>query len=126
VAGFSAILSACGLFNTAPAAVSGFAVDIGGGSQEVFVRWERGPEADLDHYNLWYSKFPGDSKVLLDMVTHDPGLLDSPAYDVGGGVTGYIDFPRDLSNDQQCYEVSAVNTGGDEGPRAHELCLADL
>jgi hypothetical protein len=126
VTGLSATLARCGLFSTAPAAVSGFAVDIGGGSGEVFVRWERGPESDDDHHNLWYSEFSGNSKMLLDSVAHEPDPLGSPAYDVGSGVTGYIEFPRDLSNDKQRYEISAVSNGGDEGPRTPELCLTDL
>jgi hypothetical protein len=112
--------------NDAPVAVTGFSVGIGGGSGEVFIQWNRNGAPDLDHYNLWYSELPGQDKTLLDAVAHGTGALSGPAYDVGGGVTGYIDFPRDLANDKQCYQLSAVDVGGLEGPRTGELCLADL
>jgi hypothetical protein len=109
-----------------PGAVSGFTVDIGGGSGEVFLTWSRGSDPDLDHYNLWYSELPGGSKSLLDAVAHDPGSLSSPAYDYGSGVTAYIDFPRDLANDKQCYQISAVDTGDNESPLTAEQCLTGL
>jgi hypothetical protein len=109
-----------------PAAVTGFTVDIGGGSGEVFLTWTRGPEPDLDQYNLWYSELPGESKTLLGSVAHAPGSLTSPAYDAGGGMTAYIDYPRELANGKQCYEISPVDTNGNEGPRTEELCLSGL
>ena len=109
-----------------PGTVSGFTVGIGGGSMEVFLTWSRGPEPDLDHYNLWYSELPGASKSLLAAVGHDPGSLPPPAYDYGGGTTAYVDFPRELANDKQCYEISAVDTNGNESVRTTELCLAGL
>lgn len=111
---------------TPPSVVSGFTVGIGGGSGEVFLTWTRGPEPDIDHYNLWYSELPGDPKTMLDSVAHDPGSLSAPAYDIGGGVTGYIDFPRDLVNDKQCYQISAVDAANNEGARTVELCLSGL
>ena len=109
-----------------PGAVSGFTVGIGAGSGEVFITWSRGSGSDLDHYNLWYSEAPGGSKTLLDSVAHNPGSLSSPAYDQGSGVTAYIDFPRELTNDKQCYEISAVDTIGTESIRTAELCLTGL
>jgi hypothetical protein len=114
------------LLTTPPGAVSGFSVSIGGGSGEVFLTWARGPEPDIDHYNLWYSELPGDPKILLDSIAHDPGSLSAPAYNVGAGVTGYIDFPRDLTNDKQCYQISAVDAASNEGARTVELCLSGL
>jgi hypothetical protein len=111
---------------TPPGVVSGFSVSIGGGSGEVLLTWVRGPEPDIDRYNLWYSELPGDPKVLLDSVAHDPGSLSAPAYNVGGGVTAYIDFPRDLTNDKQCYQISAVDTASNEGARTAEQCLSGL
>lgn len=111
---------------TPPGAVTGFTVGIGGGSGEVFLTWERGSEPDLDRYKLWYSELPGQPKALLDTVAHDPGSLASPAYDAGGGITAYIDFPRQLANDKQCYEISAVDMLGNEGPRTAEICLSGL
>ena len=109
-----------------PGTVSEFTVGIGGGSGEVFLTWSRGSEPDLDHYNLWYSELPGGSKSLLDAVGHDPGSLPPPAYDYGSGVTAYVDFPRELTNDKQCYQISAVDTNGNESTRTAELCLAGL
>ena len=111
---------------TPPSVVSGFTVGIGGGSGEVFLTWVRGPEPDIDHYNLWYSELPGGRKMLLDSVAHDPGALNAPAYNIGGGVTGYIDFPRDLVNDKQCYQIAAVDAASNEGARTVELCLSGL
>jgi hypothetical protein len=109
-----------------PGVVSGFIVGIGGGSGEVFLTWARGPEPDIDHYNVWYSELADDPKVLLDSVAHDPGSLSAPAYNVGGGITGYIDFPRDLTNDTQCYQISAVDAASNEGAHTVELCLSGL
>jgi hypothetical protein len=109
-----------------PGVVTGVTVGIGGGSGEVFLSWARGAEPDLDHYNIWYSELPGESKSLLATVAHPPGSLTSPAYDAGGGVTAYIDYPRELRNDKQCYEISPVDTNGNEGPRTTELCLSGL
>lgn len=111
---------------TPPSVVSGFTVGIGGGSGEVFLTWVRGPEPDIDHYNLWYSELPGGRKMLLDSVAHDPGALSAPAYNIGGGVTGYIDFPRDLVNDKQCYQIAAVDAASNEGARTVEQCLSGL
>jgi len=112
--------------NDPPVAITGFSVGIGGGSGEVFIRWNRNGEPDIDHYNLWYSELPGQDTTLFDTIAHDPGSLSGPAYDIGGGVTGYIDFPRDLENGKQCYQLAAVDAGGLEGPRTSELCLSDL
>jgi hypothetical protein len=111
---------------TPPAAVSGFTVGIGGGSGEVFLTWTRGSEPDIDHYNLWYSEFPGGSKALIESVAHDPGSLSIPAYNVGGGVTGYIDFPRDLTDNTQCYQISAIDSADNESTRTTEQCLSGI
>ena len=111
---------------TPPSTPAGFAVGIGGGSGEVMVIWVRIPDPDGASYNLWYSEWPGGSKSLLASVAHDPGSLTGPAYDAGGGRTAYIDFPRMLENDRNCYQISAVDTAGNEGARTAELCLSDL
>jgi hypothetical protein len=114
------------LWDDPPGSVVGFSVGIGGGSGEVFIRWTRNSENDIDHYNLWYSELPGQGKTLLDTVAHDPGSFSGPAYNVGGGVTGYIDFPRQLANGTQCYQISAVDLGGFEGSRTVEQCLSGI
>lgn len=109
-----------------PNAVSEFTVGIGGGSMEVFIQWRRNGEPDMDHYKLWYSELPGQPKALLDAITHSASALTSPAYDAGGGLTAYVDFPRSLANDLQCYQISAVDTNGNESARTAELCLSGL
>ena len=55
-----------------------------------------------------------------------PEASPSPAYDYGGGVTAYIDFPREIVNDKHCYQISAVATGSIEGARTAEICLSGL
>lgn len=109
-----------------PAAVSGFIVGIGGGSGEVFLKWTRSPEPGIDHYNIWYSELPGSTKSLFDTVAHDPGSLSPPAYSIGTTEIGYIDFPRNLVNETQCYQISTVDIDTDEGPRTPERCLSGL
>jgi len=109
-----------------PAAVSGFIVDIGGGSGEVFLKWTRVSEPGIDHYNVWYSELPGATKTLFDAVAHDPGSLEPPAYGIGATEIGYIDFPRNLVNDRQCYQISTVDTDDVEGARTTEQCLSGL
>ena len=109
-----------------PAAPSGFDVGIGGGSGEVMIIWSRGSAPDTDSYLLWFSGVPGDSKALLATVAHDPTALVAPAYNAGGGRTAYIDFPRSLENDRNCYQISAIDDGGNESPRTGELCLSGL
>jgi len=111
----------------APAAApSGFDVGIGGGSGEVVIIWSRGSAPDTDFYLLWFSEVPGDSKALLATVARDPTALVAPAYNAGGGRTAYIDFPRSLENDLNCYQISAIDDGGNESPRTGELCLSGL
>jgi hypothetical protein len=109
-----------------PPVPSGFDVGIGGGSGEVMVRWVRVTAADAADYRLWFSEMPGGAKSLLDTIAHDPSALVAPAYDAGGGATAYIDFPRMLENGRNCYQVSAIDTGGNESPRTPERCLAGL
>jgi hypothetical protein len=64
--------------------------------------------------------------VLLATVAHDPAALVAPAYNAGGGRTAYIDFPRSLENDRNCYQISAIDAGGHESSRTGELCLSGL
>ena len=109
-----------------PPTPSGFDVGIGGGSGEVMIAWSRGSAPDATSYLLWFSEVPGGSKALLATVAHDPAALVAPAYDAGGGRTAYIDFPRSLENDRNCYQISAIDDGGNESPRTGELCLSGL
>jgi hypothetical protein len=109
-----------------PGTPSGFEVGLGGGSGEVAIRWSRTSDAAVDHYNLWFSEWPGGAKTLLATVARDPANLTGPAYDEGGGTTVYIDFPRTLENNRNCYQLSAVDVGGQEGPRTDELCSTSL
>ena len=109
--------------NDPPPAVEDFTVELGGGSGEVFLTWKRVLAPDMDHYDIWYSELPGEPKSLLDSVANDPAILDAPAYDVGGGVTGYIDFPRNLTANTQCYQITAVDAAGLESERTPQRCL---
>lgn len=68
----------------------------------------------------------GGSKMLLGTVAHDTGSAQPSAFDYGSGVTEHVDLPRELTNDRQCYQISAVDTSDNEGSRTVELCLTDL
>jgi hypothetical protein len=109
-----------------PPTPSGFDVGIGGGSGEVMIIWNRVGDPDTSSYGLWFSESPGGAKALIAEVAHDPAALVAPGYDAGGGRTAYIDFPRLLENDRNCYQISAVDAGGHESPRTGELCLSGL
>lgn len=111
---------------TPPSVPAGFSVGIGGGSGEVMIAWTRIPDPDAASYNLWFSEWPGDAKTLLASVDHDPTALVGPAYNAGGGRTAYIDFPRMLENDRNCYQISSVDNTEIESSRTGELCLSDL
>lgn len=109
-----------------PPTPSGFDVGMGGGSGEVMIIWSRVSAPDTSSYLLWFSEFPGGAKALLATVAHDPAALVGPAYNAGGGRTAYIDFPRSLENDRNCYQISAVDSGSNESPRTGEVCLSGL
>lgn len=93
-----------------PAKVTGVSAGLSGGSEEIFVSWDASAAADLDHYNIYFSVDPGASKTLLVMVP--------------GTETDYIDYPRDLTEGINCYQVSAVDGGGHEGQRSDEACFS--
>lgn len=90
--------------------MTGLTAGLSGGSGEVFVEWDASPAPDLDHYNVYFSENPGDPKTLL--------------VEVSGAETEYIDFPRDLTEGINCYQVSAVDTGGNEGNPSDEACFS--
>lgn len=89
--------------------VTGLTAGLSGGSEEVFVEWDASTDPNLDHYTLYYSENPGEEKTLLSEVPPDE--------------TSYIDFPRDLTEGTNCYEVTAVNTDGNESARSDEACF---
>jgi len=109
-----------------PSVPTDFSVGPGGGSGEVSIRWTRIPDFDADHYNLWYSEWPGGTKTLLATVAHDPAQIAPPAWNAGGGTTEYIDFPRILEDNRNCYQLSAVDDAGHESARTPELCSTHL
>lgn len=111
---------------TPPATPSGFTVGTGGGSGEVMIYWTRVPDPDAVAYRLWFSELPGGAISLLNTIAHEPSSISGPAYDMGGGQTAYIDFPRAIENGVNCYQVSAVDTAGNESPRTGEACLSGL
>jgi hypothetical protein len=111
---------------TIPSVPGDFVVGLGGGSGEVSIRWTRIPDADADHYNLWYSEWPGGTKTLLATVAHNPSQIASPAWNAGGDTTEYIDYPRILEDNRNCYQISSVDTTGHESARTAERCSTHL
>ena len=109
--------------NLPPSQVAGLSVELGGGSGEVAVIWQRNAEPDIDHYEIWYSAQAGGTKSLLVSVPHDASRLPGNAQDLGDGRTLYIDAPRELVPGTNCYQVAAVDDGGVVGPRSGEVCF---
>lgn len=93
-----------------PAKITGVEATLGGGSGEIAVSWQPAPEPDVATYNIYYSEDPGGTKVLLE------------AFDASAAQP-FIDFGRSLSVGLDCYQVSAVDTGGNEGPLSDETCF---
>lgn len=96
--------------NPPPGKVTGVSAGLSGGSGEIFVSWDASAAADLSHYNIYFSVDPGASKAFL---------VALPA-----GQTDYIDFPRDLTEGINCYQISAVDDGGNEGALSDETCFS--
>lgn len=101
----------------APLAVTGLIVTLSGGSGEIDVSWEPNPETDIDHYNVWFSELPGPPKTLVP----EPYFF-GPEIDMSGRWY-IIDWPRDQTAGESCYQISAVDLGGQEGPRSLEECF---
>ena len=93
-----------------PGQITGVEATLGGGSGEIAVSWDPAPEPDVAFYNIYYSENPGGTKSLLE------------SFDVGASQP-FIDFDRSLSVGLDCYEVSAVDAGGNEGLRSVEACF---
>jgi hypothetical protein len=103
-------------FDEAPAQVTGVIATLSGGSGEIDVSWDGLPDPDIDHYNVWYSELPGDTKTLITDPYFGP--------DIKTGNRWYIiDWPRSLVSGHDCYQVSAVDMGGNEGLRSAEACF---
>ncbi len=104
----------------APEQVTGLTVGPGGGSLEVGVIWRRTADQDIDHYEIWYSEQPGQAKAMIATVPDAP--TGGRAIDLGDGRIEYIDYPRDLVDGTNCYQVAAVDRDGRPGPRSVEAC----
>ncbi len=87
-----------------------------GGSGEIAVYWDEVPELDVNDYNVWYSEFPGGTKTLLANPYFGPEPTTGNRWYV-------IDWPRSLVVGQDCYQVSAVDLSGNEGPPSAETCF---
>lgn len=98
---------------TPPRQVTGLKAGAGGGSGEIQLRWDASPEADVDGYNVYRSGIPGGQYSLVETVDNDQ-LAWVPA-----GTREFIDGGRFGEN---CYEVTAVDASGNEGPRSAEVC----
>jgi hypothetical protein len=100
-----------------PSIVTGLIVTLSGGSGEIDVSWDANPEADFDHYNVWFSELPGGTKTLVP----EPYFYGP---DTRPGDRVYIiDWPRAQTSGESCYQVSAVDDAGQEGPRSIEECF---
>ena len=100
----------------APSQVTGVVATTAGGSGEIAVYWSEVPEPDVNDYNVWYSELPGESKTLIT----DPYVGPEPT---SGNRWYIIDWPRSLVVGQDCYQISAVDLSGNEGPRSAEACF---
>lgn len=98
-----------------PSQVTGIYATTGGGSGEIAVIWDEVPEADVNDYNVWHSYLPGATKTLLD-----PDYGPVP---ISGNRWEIIDYPYALNPGYDCFQVSAVDLSGNEGPRSAEACF---
>ena len=102
--------------NEPPGSVTGLVATLSGGSGEIDVSWNESTESDIAGYNIWYSFEPGAAKELLTDIYFGP---DSRPPDR----IWITDYPRSLISGKDCYQVSAVDVGGLEGPRSEEACF---
>ena len=103
-------------FPGTPSQVTNVVATTSGGSGEIAVSWSAVPEGDIDHYNVWYSYAPGDAKVLITDPWQGPQPLPGNRWEI-------VDFPYSLSSGYDCFQVSAVDLTGQEGPRSAEACF---
>jgi len=99
-----------------PGAVGGLVVTLSGGSTEVDVSWTVSSETDIDHYNVWFSALPGGPYSLVTNPALGPSVRPPDRIFI-------VDSPRDLTVGKTCYEISAVDAAGQEGPRSNEACF---
>ncbi len=94
-----------------PDAITGVAVGTGGGSGEMMITWTASTAADLASYELYYSETSGGVYARLAVIS--------------AGITSFIDFPRPEAavKPGNCYKVSAVDIGGNEGHKSAEACF---
>ncbi len=101
----------------APTAVTGLVVTLSGGSGEIDVSWDPNPETDIDHYNVWFSQLPGETKTLVpEPYFFGPATKPSGRWFI-------IDWPRDQTSGESCYQISAIDAAGQESPRSVEDCF---
>jgi len=98
-----------------PPAVTGV-IATGNGPDEIAVYWNTSPDLDVDHYNVWHSYVPGWTKapIVNPLIGPEPTTGDRWWVVVDG------QFP-DPGYD--CFQVSAVDMAGQEGPRSAEACF---
>ncbi len=99
-----------------PSQVTNVVATLGAGSGEVAVYWSAVPEGDVGDYNVWYSEFPGGTKTLLANPYFGPEPTTANRWYI-------IDWPRSQMIGRDCYEISAVDLSGNEGPRSAEACF---
>jgi len=84
----------------------------GGGSGEVLLRWTQNPEPDIDFYIVLRALTPGGTRTQIGTVT--PDEVTEFAY------APFVDSMATVAY----YQVRAVDSAGQEGPRSEEVCGA--
>ncbi|MDJ0952764.1 MAG: S-layer homology domain-containing protein [Acidimicrobiia bacterium] len=102
--------------DVAPVQVTGLIATLSGGSGEIDVSWDANPEGDIDRYNVWHSELPGATKLLVLNPLEGPATRPGDHWYI-------IDWPRLQMSGRDCYQVSAVDVAGQEGPRSVEECF---
>jgi len=100
----------------APSQVTGVTVGTGGGSGEAYISWTPNPEWDVDHYDVWYSEFPGGFYNYESEI--DGNVRD------GSNRVYYLDWPVDQTVGKTCYKIAAVDQSGNEGALSGETCFS--
>ena len=108
-----------------PPRVTGVEAATGGGSGEVFVAWNPVPGGGVAYYRVYRRPAPGVWRLLAAVTSSafDPAfpgkvvLLDFAGTFPGGGASGGDEDASGLRH----YVVTAVSTGGVEGPWSAEV-----
>lgn len=94
-----------------PGPVADLVVAPGGGSGELMVSWARLAEDDMIGYDVFHGEnASGPWSLLTWVAAGDPWPAE--------GRIGFIDFGRHLDGATHCYQVSAVDEAGQNGPFA--------